>query len=406
MQYLNFDLHIASSTTQGYPLRADSELGQAPGICKLNVAAPDIKERLAAIAEEKTEPLPLLGEQLAQCLLADEIKELFLKTVGAAQGQKKTGVRVRLRIDPPELAALPWELMRLDTGPLAVSTTHVITRFIELKDVPMRDLAAPRPIRVLGIIPQGSGLDVAREKAALDKAVTKLGDALTLTWLEGIVTTDRVREALGEADYHVIHFIGHGQSKSGEANLQLNDDYGDECTVSAEESAGFFRNRDSVRLVVLNACQSATPSPTNNMTGVAQQTVGHGVPAVVAMQWEINDRVAQKFAQMFYQTLCIGLEAGEVDTAVTRARAALHDEYKGKREFATPILFLRAADGQLWHQAAEVPAAKRDQKTFGDTITIGNIGNRTAVAAGRGASAIVKSERRKRTKRSGSVGKN
>ena len=136
--------------------------------------------------------------------------------------------------------------------------------------------------------------------------------------------------------------------------LRLNDNLGDDYPVPAATVAGFFRNRAGLRLVTLNACQGAAADSANALMGLAPQIAAQAVPAVVAMQWDIADWAAQKFAAVFYTALCAGPEAGEVDTALTRARAALYDDAPDSRAFATPVLLLRAEGGRLWEEANQM----------------------------------------------------
>jgi hypothetical protein len=73
--------------------------------------------------------------------------------------------------------------------------------------------------------------------------------------------------------------------------------------------------------------------------------------------------------------LCIGPEAGEVDTAVTRARQVLYDDWPGNRAFATPVLFLRAEDGRLWKGEAAGDKETEDKETGAvQQTTVQNIG--------------------------------
>ncbi|MBM4422023.1 MAG: CHAT domain-containing protein [Chloroflexi bacterium] len=351
MNYINFDIRIEPKTNEGYPVLADStKYGQERAMCQLDVSGAEMAAKLEAVANDEIEgdELTAFGRLLAANLLTGQVEDLFNKIVGAVQSQPKNGVRIRLRINAPELNVLPWEFLQTEAAvdPLGISARTVVTRYIEMNEL-VREVEAPQPLRMLGIIPQGSGLNVESEKAALEKAVSELGDELKVTWLEGIVTRDRIRGTLGEAEYHLVHFIGHGHMDSKKASLLLNDDGGDDYPILAESFAGFFRD-SSVRLVVLNACRGAARSSADAMVGVAPQAVRIGVPAVVAMQWDIGDRVAQQFAKSFYRSLCIGPEAGEVDTAVTKGRAVLYDDWRGTKAFATPVLFLRAEDGRLW----------------------------------------------------------
>ncbi|MBI3243803.1 MAG: CHAT domain-containing protein [Chloroflexi bacterium] len=382
MNFLDLDLKIELRGPNGYPVAADSSLGQARGLCPLDPASPELAKAIEAIAGEELigRGLAEFGQQLGDALINGEVRELFNSLVGAAQAQTKTGtktgVRLQLRLVPDELNVLPWELARLsaDEDPLSISSQNAITRYLEMK-VPERDLTTAKPLRMLGIIPQGSGLNVDKEKEALDTAVAGLGESLQLTWLEGAVTTDRVRDALGEADYHIIHFIGHGNFKNDIASLQMNDEYGDEYPVRAETFSGFFRNRESVRLVVLNACRGAARSSAKALAGVAPQVAKKGVPAVLAMQWDFNDRMATQFGKAFYRSLCIGPEAGEVDTAVARGRGILYDEYPDSRGFATPVLFFRSDTGRLWKDAEAEAEEKKQAEAKATPQVVHNVTN-------------------------------
>ena len=349
MKFINFDINLEPKSGDGYPVLADSaKYGQARTVCKLDVNSEEIKRKLEAISQEALDgdELKAFGKLLADNVFSGPVEDKFNQIVGGVKSQDQTGVRIRLRVNAPELNGLPWEFMQLGDDPIATSKYTVLTRYIEMEEM-VKDVAAPKPLRMLGIIPAGSGLDTEKEKAALDKALAELGKSLELTWLEGKVTKDMIRDKLGEAEFHMIHFIGHGYMDGNQASLRLVDEYGDDYPVAAATFAGFFRD-SAVRLVVLNACRGAARSASDATLGVAPQVVRRGVPAVVAMQWDINDRVAQSFAKKFYRTLCIGPEAGEVDTAVTRGRATLYDDWPGNRAFATPVLFLRAEDGRLW----------------------------------------------------------
>ena len=58
------------------------------------------------------------------------------------------------------------------------------------------------------------------------------------------------------------------------------------------------------------------------------------------------DATALLFAQEFYRSLALGYP---VDTAMAEARRGIFlDIGSGRRDWATPVLFLRVADGQLF----------------------------------------------------------
>ena len=155
--------------------------------------------------------------------------------------------------------------------------------------------------------------------------------------------------------------------------------------------------------MTLNACQGAAADSANALMGLAPQIAAQAVPAVVAMQWDIADWAAQKFAAVFYTALCAGPEAGEVDTALTRARAALYDDAPDSRAFATPVLLLRAEGGRLWEEEKmdeegdadkTQPGRRRQEQSgeggiqFGDNTQVGGdvfSGGKRVVNTGGGA---------------------
>jgi hypothetical protein len=98
---------------------------------------------------------------------------------------------------------------------------------------------------------------------------------------------------------------------------------------------------------VLNACEGARASGSDPFAGVAQSLVARGIPAVVAMQFEITDRAAIVFAHEFYTAITDGLA---IEGAVGEARRAIFGA-KSDVEWGTAVLYMRAEDGRLFDLA-------------------------------------------------------
>ncbi|UCH97362.1 MAG: SIR2 family protein, partial [Candidatus Aminicenantes bacterium] len=83
--------------------------------------------------------------------------------------------------------------------------------------------------------------------------------------------------------------------------------------------------------------------------GIASLVVQMNVPAVVAMQYQVSNITAQRFALEFYRRLA-GNEP--VDKAVQEARRhiALGPAGFKSRDFATPVLFMRDQQGRLFQR--------------------------------------------------------
>ncbi|MFO7682864.1 MAG: CHAT domain-containing protein, partial [Chloroflexota bacterium] len=99
-------------------------------------------------------------------------------------------------------------------------------------------------------------------------------------------------------------------------------------------------------IVLLQACEGGQSSASKAFVGVASRVVQQNIPVVVAMQYEVSNQTAVRFALRFYQQLA---EMYPVDRAAQNGRraVALSTQYKG-RDFATPVLFMRVADGYLF----------------------------------------------------------
>jgi hypothetical protein len=97
--------------------------------------------------------------------------------------------------------------------------------------------------------------------------------------------------------------------------------------------------------VVLNACLGARGNTTDVFSSTAATLVRRGVPAVIAMQYEISDDAAIEFSRSLYEAL--GNEM-PVDAAVSEARKAISMVGDKTVEWGTPVLHMRSPNGELF----------------------------------------------------------
>lgn len=304
-----------------------------------------------------------VGVNLWEGLMAGEVGALF-----AALRQEGSGDRFdfRLSLQDPRLEVLPWEALYYDDheggfGFLACHPCHTVTR------APVARLKAPEEpppvdgkLRILAVIPAGSGLDAEREWRNLDLAVERLRDRVVIERLAGRITPDTLADRLRAERWDVFHFIGHGeQTESGRTTVRLNGEGAleEEMWLDGEAFANLFFGT-GVRLAVLNCCQGAMPDPNRRMSGLGPFFLRAGVPAVVAMRYEIEDRAAIRFSQRFYQEFLAGRCPGRADLAVESAREALfrNQTEDAARSFVTPVLFLAGGPRVLDIAPAGAPA--------------------------------------------------
>ena len=99
--------------------------------------------------------------------------------------------------------------------------------------------------------------------------------------------------------------------------------------------------------MVLNACEGARACRTDPFAGTAQALVRQGVPAVIAMQFEIADETAILLASEYYASVAAGRP---IDASLADARRIIYAERNGI-EWVTPFLYLRAPDGRIFNVA-------------------------------------------------------
>lgn len=351
MNYNNFDLSIESLPDNRYAVKLHSHMGEAEGELLLKSNDPNVittKEKLAA-RRVTGEQLISFGKFLFQHLFTGNIHNLYRMALGDTFKKEEEGVRIRLAIIPPEISALPWELIYdpLQDCFLATSVKSPLVRYVHLP-APIRELKVEPPVKVLIVIPEGSGLDVSKEIGIIKQALTALQGALVFKIIEGRATTARIFSELNADRYHIFHFIGHGAFQNDEGYLLINSEAGENQPISARAFAQLFSSHPYMKLVVLNSCQGATDSTIKPFTGLAPQLVRQGIPAVIAMQRAILDSTAISFSRGFYTKLCMGWDRGRVDTAISHARSLIYIDRPEAGDFAVPTLFMRSATGVIF----------------------------------------------------------
>ena len=352
--YLNFDLEIEHN-------------GQRYGIDVLSSPAGEARAEIesSVLTQIDSAATPMvIGEQLYDAIFLDEIGTSLRRSLDEAHRQEK-GLRIRLRLaDAPELTNLPWEYLydRSRDTFLALSSETPVVRYLDLPEPP-RDLQGEPQLRVLAVIASPAGyppLDVEHEWSNLKTALHDLE-------ARGLVAIDRLTPPSIEAlqrqllrqEYHILHFLGHGSfdTEAGDSVLLLQDETGRPQVVAGQHFSTLLHDHRSLRLALLNACQGAESTAGDAYSGVAQRFVRDGIPAVIAMRTAISDKAGIALASSFYGALAAG---AAVDTALAESRKAL---FTGgfQTEWGTPVLFMRAATGDLWRHE-EAPTTRNWQK--------------------------------------------
>lgn len=353
-QYEDFDLLI-ERTDVGYRARVlDSPAGQAQAIL---TPTPELAAIQTAIVTgwqvEQLDPTQTRqwGATLYAALFPGAVETALLRSLDAV---KRDGRHLRVRLhltDVPDLARLPWELVYAPSLGrfLALSTSTPLVRYMALSTAAPRLPLSP-PLALLCILSDPADLaprlDVATEWRQVQDAIAPLVAAggVTLARLAA-PTVDALRQHLRRDAVHAIHFIGHGWADSAtqQSGLVFEDAAGNAALVDAETLGVILEGNAALRLLFLNACAGARADERDAFQGTAQHLVQQGVPVVVAMQFDIVSTRAAALAQEFYRAVADSYPA---EAALTEARKAIFTA-DGAPDWATPVIFTRAADNRL-----------------------------------------------------------
>lgn len=358
-EYEEFDLQL-DRAEDAYTARVvDSPTGptaavpfQLPGTpesLKLLVLTLRAVRRIRALETEAAPDARKYGAELFNAIFQGDVLSALRGSLHVASSRDH-GLRLRLRFtDPAALANVPWELLYDPVRHrfLCQYGKYPVVRFLEIPE-PVAPLRVDGPVRMLVVISAPRDyppLDVEAEWEHLSTLLQPLVAAgrLQLDRLPSATLAD-IHRALLEHEYHVFHYIGHGgvDPRSGDGVLALTGPDGLSRLESGQD-LGVMLSNSPIRLAVLNSCEGARINDVDPYAGTAISLVQQGIPAVVAMQFEISDEAAFAFSSTLYDAIT---EGRPIDLAVTLARQSILAT--SRTEWATPVLYLRSSDGAIF----------------------------------------------------------
>jgi len=367
MDYLDFEIDVGTGSGREYPVAVvHSAAGEAYETMRFPFDELALENQLLAlqnallrsggnrrrIHSPEEQVVQNFGHALFDALFTGEVHSRYVVSQHEAFHQGK-GLRLKLRIQSPELAALPWEfLYDADQAEfICLSSKTPIVRYIEMSHPPQPLNVVP-PLHILGMMASPkdlTNLDINIERQRIEKATEDLRakGLVELTWLPGQTWHD-LQRAMRRGPWHIFHFIGHGgfDSHTDEGLIALVDTSGKGDYLTATSLGRLLADHRSLRLIVLNACEGARGSARDIFSSTSAILVRRGIPAVLAMQYEITDQAAIELSRAFYEALVDGMP---VDMAVSEARKAISLGVVHTVEWGTPVLYMRSTDGVLFN---------------------------------------------------------
>lgn len=337
--------------------------------------------------------LATIGRKLYQ-VLGQRIQQVIETAVADAK-RDRTWLHIRLRFpsDDPKYVRLtdyPWELLYNEYGFLAHQGV-AFSRYIAYRS-PRPNLSSVERLNVL-LISSGAGDDRMELKPLPSVERDAIASELQQAQEQGVIQLEilepptwkafrrRLLQRQTGAVPHVLHFDGHGffgkrcneagcrkaykqgttQCECGaplgepQGYLVFEQSGGAADYISAQELGELLGNLErreqpnselGIALVVLSGCRTGMSRLSESVfNGVAQNLIGRGIPAVVAMQYSISVSAASAFAEDFYYSL------GQKDSLVSALRQGQRAIGIEGNEWYRPVLYLRWQDnegGQLF----------------------------------------------------------
>lgn len=335
----------------------------------------DLRRILSDMAAEtspaRKEDIQTVGEALYKALFSHDIELAFTEALGNVTDRK---LRLRLLIEPPELAALPWETMHDGKDWLVMrSESPLVRRFRAIGGQPPNSLTVQPPLRILfvGASPKGRvGIELLdAEKQLVDTSAELQRQQKARLYRMINPTLDELKKELAQ-DYHILLFLGHGSAADpARINNPSACIYLDGASDADLEDHPFIRNEQEQRgerkepteanpvsaemlaktlegkptqMVFLSACYTAAASDKERSFESFAQVLAHQVPAIVAMQYFIGADKGAQLAASFLRSLGALRPA---DVALVEARSDLVDTPDlVTRDYFSPVMYLQYPD--------------------------------------------------------------
>lgn len=351
-RYNDFELHLS---TNGQQLTIDIN-GRPTAINLPQPIKIKLKSNLskrAPLAHTLTQDMAQFGYSLYDLIFVKEVRAQFQAYLN--RRKQDEGVRVCINIQSGLLSDALWELLCDQLMPfpnyLALDARTPVIRGARIgKEVYLRELGIPLKLLVIASSPLlVERIDRDAEKETVEQALgpVKARKLITIDYLgfddPKEANFDNLQEYLARQDppYDVVHIIGHSLLERGEEGVTalVEPRTSRQQDVRASSLANLFRSR-GVMLVILQSCQSGAVDPSAlYFSSAAQQLVASGVPAVLAMQENIDQDIARYFIEKLYTQWLNGEYPFE--DALTQARLDVYQKFPEPiNSWAIPVFYI------------------------------------------------------------------
>jgi hypothetical protein len=349
---------------------------------------PDIVEIVSRFRTEATlAQLNSIGDFLYCTLFPPDPNHPLTQTLRRLQAEAHTiPTRLVLRLLAAGLSYFPWETLYDGNQYLSVQSNLPLVR--QITEVDSQNIDRLRKLRVLFItaypkdLDELKAVDTFKEVDAALRTQVKLAPAWR-RWLQlerGIdsftlehANEQNLEEALANRSYHIVCFAVHGSENHINLErvnrqeisypvptaslLAATTDLAEKQVSQRETSypilaprlAEIFKRTASVQMVMFMACSTdanTAQRQNNPLAGFAREFMQTAqIPAVIAMQSDINDNKANMLTTTFFRSLS---NFQPVDRAFALARKSLITQNRANRDMVAPVMYLQTRKSHIF----------------------------------------------------------
>lgn len=351
IEYRDFLVAVWADESPGlFCAKAEDEFGRSSPITKIYLPFDDrwFVQFADRLEELNAKELHYVGARLFDSLFQGEILRLYVHLL---EQVRNTGarLRVRLKLDPPMVARLPWECLydTRDRTFLGKSSDITLVRYRQPLGADPPTVPGRPPLRVLlavhspDVSDAGAPSREAREARIVRQALAELESDGVVSVVEAgaelgaePLTSESIDEILSRS-YDVMHLICGAQWDGESARFLLGPD-----GLSLEALAGTLES-NSPRLIVWSGGPAAgVVSPS-----LAERLLD-STPALLSQRHSMPEELLSSYTSAFYRSLGA---LDPVDTALAHAGGAVLSHFPADSEWVAPSLYLSRKDASLLH---------------------------------------------------------
>lgn len=262
------------------------------------------------------------------------IREQWLEKLRPAEP-----IRVLLQTQDLQLQKLPWHLWdlieRYPKAEFALSTATY-------EQVQRRSTGPTEPVRILAILGDSTGIDIATDRAILEQ----LPNTAVIFLVEP--SREQLTDRLWEQAWDILFFAGHSSSTPAGETGRMYINPSESLTISQLKYGLRKAVSQGLKLAIFNSCDGL---------GLAREFADLQIPQMIVMREPVPDRVAQVFLKYFLEGFA---QNKPLYLAVREARERLQG-LEGQFPCATwlPVIYQNPAEmPMVWAKSEKLPSPR------------------------------------------------